>query len=62
MDTSGAGALCAALLAITPRAAEVAAVFEMNCRREMRFFIVIPPNLERPAHIELLFLIEYARC
>jgi hypothetical protein len=61
MEALGEGALCAAWLAITPRAAEVATLFEMNCRREMGFFTVFPP-LERPAHAELLFLIEYARC
>jgi hypothetical protein len=44
-------------LAITPSAAEVAALFEMNCRREMRFFIVIPPLLDRICTI----LIESAK-
>jgi hypothetical protein len=47
-------------VAIAPSAAEVATVLEMNCRRERRFFIVIPP-CERPAHEMLSILIEYAR-
>ena len=44
----------------TPRAAEVVTLVEMNCRREMRFVIVIP-RVEHPARAICLFLIEYAR-
>jgi hypothetical protein len=39
--------------------AVLAAVVEMNCRREMRFFTV--PPVERPARAKLFFVIEYAR-
>jgi hypothetical protein len=66
MDGLASSALRAAA---APRAAEDATVFDRNCRREMRFFMVyfqIPgqhpsqiPGILAPG---LSFLIEYARC
>jgi hypothetical protein len=60
IETEEPALAACAWAATAPKAAELTTLLEMNCRREMRFFICFPP-VEHPARINSSFLIEYAR-